>query len=198
MVTQRVSFRIETVIHITLPHDAAKLLGIEYLHTVGIGLCRYAGIEVHLHLSVLTVFGGNDNNTVSSPATINGGRGCILEDLDGLDVVTVELMHTRLRGNTVNDEQRVVGTIIERADTADTDRCCSGRRNIGRNVHTGDASLKRFHRVVLILLGQVFRVDGRDGAGKVGLALNRITGHDYLVQQLGVLVHDNCHLSLGR
>ena len=107
-------------------------------------------------------------------------------------------MHTRLRGNTVNDEQRVVGTFIERADTADTDRRCTGRRAIGRNVHTGDASLKRFHRVVFILLGQVFRVDGRDGTGKVGLALNRITGHDYLVQQLGVLVQDHSHLSLGR
>ena len=198
LVSQGVPVGIEAIVHITLPHNLPKFLGIEYLHTVGIGLCSYTGVKVYFHFSILAVFGGNDNNAVSSPATINGGRGCILEDLDGLDVVTVELVHTRLRGNTVNDEQRVVGALVEGADTADTDRRCTGRRAVGRDVHTGNASLERFHRVVFILLGQVFRVDGRDGAGKVGLALDRITGHDYLVQQLGVLVQDNCHLSLGR
>ena len=105
-------------------------------------------------------------------------------------------MHTGLGGHAVNDVQGII--VVEGANTADADRGGAGRGTVGTDVHTGNASLQGFHRVVLILLGQVCGIYRRDGTGEVGLSLDRVAGDHHLVQQLGVFVHDNGHLGLGR
>ena len=104
-------------------------------------------------------------------------------------------MHAGLGWYTVDDVQRVV--VVQGADTADADRRCTGRRTVGRDVHARDTSLEGFHGVVLVLLGQVFRIHGGDGAGEVGLALDGVTGDYHFIQKLSVFMHHYRHLCLG-
>ena len=74
---------------------------------------------------------------------------------------------------------------------------CTGRGTVGRDVHARDTSLEGFHGVVLVLLGQVFRIHGGDGAGEVGLALDGVTGDYHFIQKLSVFMHHYRHLCLG-
>ena len=196
LVAQGIHIGIEAVVHIALPHHLAKFLGIEDLHAVHVGLGGHGGVEVHFYLAFLAGLGGDDDDAVGGAAAVDGSGSSVLEHLDGLDVVTVELVHTGLGGHTVNDVQRVF--VVEGADTADADRSGAGRGTVGTDVHAGNASLQSFHRVVLILFGHVCCVYRRDGTGEVGLSLDRVAGYHHLVQQLGVFVHDNGHLGLGR
>ena len=122
LVAQGVHIGIQAVVHIALPHHLAEFLGIEDLHTVHVGLGGHGGVKVNLYLAVLAGLGGDDDDAVGGAATVDGSGSSVLEHLDGLDVVTVELVHTGLGGHTVNDVQGII--VVEGADTTDTD-CCS-------------------------------------------------------------------------
>ena len=194
-ITQGVHVGVQAVIHIALPHHTAEFLGVEHLHAVHVGLCSDAGVEVHFYLAVLAPLGGDDDHTVGGAATVNGSGGGVFQHLDALNIVTVEFMHAGLGWYTVDDVQRVV--VVQGADTTDAHGGCTGRGTVGRDVHARDTSLEGFHGVVLVLLGQVFRIHGGDGAGEVGLALNGITGDHHFIQKLGVFIHHHRHLRLG-
>ena len=118
-ISQTVGIGVKAVVHITLPHHLTELLGIEYFHLVGVGLNGQTGIEVDSYLALLASFGGNDNHTISSTRTIDTSRCGILQYLDALDIVSIELVHTCLRGYTVDDVERVV--VVQRTDTTNAD-----------------------------------------------------------------------------
>ena len=118
-ITQTVGIRIKAIVHITLPHHLAELLGIEHFHLVGVGLNCQTGIEVDSHLALLASLGSDDDHTIGSTASVNTGRCGILQHLDALDVVTVQFVHTGLCGHTVDDVERVV--VVQRTDTTNAD-----------------------------------------------------------------------------
>ena len=181
VISQAVTVGVQAVVHVCTPQYLAVLLGIEHFHLVGVGLYRYAGIEVNLDLAFLAFLGGDNNHTVGSTRTVDRGRGGILQYLDALDVVTVQLMHTGLCGNTIDDVQRVV--VVQRADTTYTHRCRTRGRTVGKDVHAGHATLHGLHRVVFVLLGKLADTHYRNGTSQVGLTLGGITCYHHLVQR---------------
>ena len=48
---------------------------------------RQIAIEVDSCLTSLTTLGGDDDNTISTLSTIDGGRGSVLQDVHRFDVV---------------------------------------------------------------------------------------------------------------
>ena len=94
-------------------------------------------------------------------------------------------MHTRFSRHTINNIKRVV--VVQCTDTANTNRCRTTRVTIRRNIHTRHTTLQRLHRVVLILLGKLIYTHDRNGSRQISLTLSRITGHDHLLQLLGIL-----------
>ena len=187
---------VQAVVHIALPHHLAEFLGIEHLHPVHVGLGGHAGVEIDSHFPLLAAFGRNDDDAVGRTASVDGGRGGVFQDLDGLDVVSVEFMHAGLGRDAVDDVERIV--VVQGTDTAYADRSTAGRRTVRRDVHARNAALQRLDGVVLVLLGEIVGVDGGDGAGEVGLTLDRVAGDNHLVQKLGVLLHDHRHIFSGR
>ena len=194
-IAQCIHVGVQAIVHIALPHDASEFLGIQHLHAVYIGLGGHAGVKVHFYLTILAALGGDDDNTVGGAATVNGSGSGVFQDLDGLDVVTVEFMHAGLGGDTVDDVQRVV--VVEGSHTTDPDGGSAGRATVRTDIHSGNTALQGFDGVVLVLFGQIVGVHRGDGTGEIGLALDRITGYHHFIQQLGVFVHDHGHLRLG-
>ena len=46
----------------------------------------HIGIVVHSHLTSLTTLGGDEHDTIGTTATVDGGRGSVLQHVDALDV----------------------------------------------------------------------------------------------------------------
>ena len=129
VISQAVTVRIQAVVHVCTPQHLSVLLGIEHFHLVGVGLYGNAGVEVNLNLAFLTLLGGDDDHTVGSTRTVDTGRGGILQHLDALDVVTIQFVHARLRGHTVDDVQRVV--VVQRTHTTDANLGSTRGRTVG-------------------------------------------------------------------
>ena len=117
-VAQTIHIGIQTVVDVSLPHDLSELLGVEHLHLVRIRLYGHRTVEVHMYLTFLTSLGGDDDHTVGSTATVDRGRGSILQHLDTLDIITVELVHARLGRHTIYNIKRIV--VVQGTDTTDT------------------------------------------------------------------------------
>ena len=155
------------------------------MHAVDIGLNSHAGIQVHADLALRAFLGRDDNHTVRRTASVDRSGSGVFQHLNTLDVVGVQLMHTRGRRHTVDDVERG-GRGVERTHTTDLHTCRTGRITVGGDVQTRHFALQRLHRVVLLLLLKVFGGDGTDCTRQIRLALRRVTGHDYLFQHLAV------------
>ena len=90
----------------------------------------YAGLRV-----IVTAFGFNDHNAVSTAGTIDCSCGCVLQDRERFDVLGGDVVEVRSRDfNVVEKNQRGL-TATESADTADeelggaTGLTATGRRN---------------------------------------------------------------------
>ena len=94
------------VVQVVLPHIAADI--------VGCGDIEFLGNHVECHVAVVTdvgalglaaTLGGDDDHTVGSLRTVDGGSGCVAEHVDALDVIGSHHrdVHT---GDTVDDVVR--------------------------------------------------------------------------------------------
>ena len=149
----------------------------------------------HFHLRTgFTFLGRNEDDTVRSTGTVDSGSGRILEDGEGLDIVRV---HQRERvGDTLNtivihsksidDDQRVVGS-VQRRTTTNTDRSTTTRSTtIGRNVHTGDLTLDHVLCVGLQTFVHVIGFDSGNRTGSIVFLNDTITHNDYFVQDRSI------------
>ena len=191
VVTQIVVVRIYTIVHRGLPEGTPPLAGVHRLNLVRIKRGSHTGIEVYLHFTLLTFLRGNDNHTIGSTRTVDTGRGGILQHLNRLDIIAIQLMHTSLRGYTVNDVQRVV--VVQRSDTTNANGGSTRRITIGRDVHTRHTTLHGLDGVVLVLLSQIRGTHRRDGTRQVGLALAGITCYHHFLYHQCVILHHYLH-----
>ena len=81
-------------IFIIIKHLFVLIIGIsecvEHIHTFRyLRECK-VGTEFHLFISLLTSFGGYDNNPVRPTGTIYGSRGSIFQDINTLNVVRID------------------------------------------------------------------------------------------------------------
>ena len=96
--------------------ELSEGIGIEHVDLLGYGLHRTCHVDVYARLrTCLTLLGGNQNHTVRSTATIDGGCRSILQDGEALDVVRVNGVQNVTTADacstdrqTVDNDQRVV------------------------------------------------------------------------------------------
>ena len=99
--------------------EPCPLLCVHKVEPLDLVLHTALDIVLHSRLTCLSFLGGDKDHTVSSAATVNCSRRCILEDLEGLDVIRIDGGCTGR--NSVDDVQRIIAT-LDGVDTTDSDR----------------------------------------------------------------------------
>ena len=144
----------------------------------------------------------DDDHTVRSAATVNGSSRSVLQHGERLDVVRVDqrkrvrgtLQTVVVHGQTVDDNQRVVGCVERRAAT-DAD-CGTATRltAVVDDVHTGHLALQGIlcarNQTVVHLVG----LDGRDRTGQVVLLGASVTDDHHVLQRLSVVLQRHCYI----
>src|SRR5690606_7609602 len=123
-----------------LPEGTAILLCIEHLHALVKVRAGYISIHVELWGARFTFLGGNDDHAVGCTRSINARRGSIFEDLNALDVVGVQFMHTALRWHAIDDIQRIL-IAVDRADATHAYRSGTARTAIRCDRHPSHTPL---------------------------------------------------------
>ena len=92
------------ILHIVIKHCLTRvlcsrvLITLSHLRTIGevklLGKVFNTEVAVvaHRRLTVLTVLGGNQNNTIGTVRTVDSGSRGILQDFHGLDIVGVDIV----------------------------------------------------------------------------------------------------------
>ena len=171
---------------LVLPVD--ELLGVEDFGAVGEG--RNGVLVVVEHPSVLALgagLGGDEDDSVACLGAVDGGGGCVLEDLHGLDHFRVEVLDV-VNLEAVYDEEGSEAGAGVGGDTADADMgAFTGGAGVGVDLDAGRLSLEGRSGVGDRAVGEVLRADRCDRAGEVGLALHAVSDHDGLFYEFIVL-----------
>ena len=176
------------------------LVGNHLRHAGPVGQA-HAGVHAHDRGLGGTLLGGDDDHTVCSTGTVDGGGGSILQHVNGLDVGGVDRVDRTVGQHTIDNEQRLVHALCAgahattgRDSVLTTDRHRSGvvtGRSRSRSViQTGHLAgqggegvrvRQRSH------VGVVAIVYAGDGTGNVALAGGTITNDNYVVKEQVVL-----------
>ena len=125
--------------------------------------------------------GRDDDDTVRRTRSVDGGRRGILQHLDRGDVLRIDQLQSVLHDEVVDDNQRRAAR-IEGAAAAHTD--------LGSHTHLGGGVLDRHTRQTSLQDGRdvrrgdvddILRIEFRDGAGQVRLALYAVADHHQLL-----------------
>ena len=139
-------------------------------------------------------FLGRDvNHAVGGTRTVDGGRRSVLHHRHILDIVRVEGREdSHVHRRTVEDEQRGVGG-IDRVDAAQTHRYRGARlTGTGIDLEAGHLALKGVTGTGGRDLGEGIGFDQRRGTDHgADLLGGTITHHDGLLQEFGVVAHDD-------
>ena len=141
------------------------------------------GLEGDLRLGLGTALGGDEDDTIGTTHTVEGRRGCILEDGEGGDVLGVDKVHVAF--HAVDEHQRLaVGA--EGVHTADPEVGACARLtgllhddDTGQFTGQGGGELADGHL-------ELFHVDRGDGTDDGGFALGTVGDHDDLLQHVGL------------
>ncbi len=177
------------------PVGHAPLVGVEHLVTFGDGLGRRGVVDVDGQAVALALLGGDDDHTVGSAATVDRGRGGILEHLHGLDVRGVDAVDV-VGGDSVYDVEGVVGGVGGR-HASHTDGACAAGGSVGHHIHAGELAGHRVHDVSGVLAQGLLHVHHGHGAGEVGLALGGVADNDDFVERCRVFLECDGHRGLG-
>ena len=158
-------------------------------------LSALIGLEGVGGLFGVTGLGGDHNDTIRSPGSIDGGGGRILQDFNGLDVTGVDVGKAVGLRETVHDDQRRAacrnGTGASHADGR-------GHTHLGGDVvdiEAGNTSLQGVGDIGDRKVNQGLTTDLGDRTGEVGLCLGAVTDHHGIVQQRGVHFHHDVDLA---
>ena len=142
LLASSLSLSLVGVLYVVVVHGLTRVLGhvvlialgnlrtIAVVELLGEVLETYVGIVAHGWLTVLTVLGGDQDNTVGTVRTVDSGSRGVLQDFHRLDIVGVDIVQrtTALRdGDTVNDDVRTSSGIDR---VASTNQCS---RSVTRN-----------------------------------------------------------------
>ena len=180
---------------------AAVQAGLTQVVAVLVGIHQLVGVAGNLvdtevalvvelqRLVLLTVLRGDDDHTVSSTRTVDGTCRCVLQHLDGLDVVRREVADGSTHGHTVDDVQR--GCAAERTDTTDAHRRVGTGLTVRGDLYTGHLTLEHRRDVGVGDLLHFLGIHDGDRTCQVGLLLSTVTHDDHLIQRHGVAFHLN-------
>ena len=179
--------------------------------TVGAGLSKVVAVLVGIHqvvgaagnlvdtevalvvelqrLVLLTILRGDDDHTVCSTRTVDSTCRCVLQHLNGLDVVRREVADGSTHGHAVNDVQR--GCATKRTNTTDAHRRVGTGLTVRGDLHTSNLTLEHRRDVRVRNLLHFLGIHNRNGTSQVGLLLSTVTHNDHLIQCHGVAFHLN-------
>ena len=130
--------------------------------------------------------GGDENHTVSTAGTVDGGRCGILQDGHGLDVLGRQAAEFTA-GNAVDHHQRSVAGV--QGSGATDLKVRAGVRVgtlAGNDVETGHFTREHGHGVVGGAPEEIFAVDLYDGGRQFLLGQGAVANHDYVIQKFAV------------
>ena len=165
-------------VEVELVKDGHVLLSIEKLRTLVGVRPTYSTIIGDFNFTSLTLSGCNEDHTVCSTGTIDGGRCSILQHVDALDISGVNVIKATTC-DTVDYIKRC--RVTDGTDTTDVNLVTLTRlcRTLG-DLYTRSAWLHSFECVGGVQLGDVLT-----------LYLNRSTGHEFLFHRT---ITDNNHV----
>ena len=153
------------------------------------------GIVADLGLAFLTALGGDEDYTISTTRTVDGGGGCILQDGDVLNVVGRDVADT-VNGEAIDDVERVVrlgdGATSTHADL----HLCIGRTLSGGDLHTRHLTREGLGSVCHGHCLQHIAVDGSYGTRKVFFLHRAVTDDHHVVQTCGLVVEHYIYIAL--
>ena len=153
----------------------------------------YAEVTAVVNLQRLiltTMLGGDDDHTITSTRTVDGTGSGILQNLDGLNIISGEVTDRSTHWHSIDNIKRC-GT-SKSTDTTNTHRWIGTRLTIGRDLYTRNLTLKHGGDIGVGYLLQLVGIDNGNRAGQVGLLLSTITDNDNLIQNTVI----SCHLNL--
>ena len=106
-------------VHVSLVGGIHIGIGVGQLRDLGEPGHAFVVVEREFRLTHLTGLGRDDNNTVSTTHTVDGGGRCILEDRETFDILGVDVVEAALY--TVDQHQRTGMLVRESRDTANPD-----------------------------------------------------------------------------
>ena len=179
-------FAAEAVLHVLTELVAAK--NVKFLRH---GSDADATVVGDLRAAVLATFlGGDDDDTVGGTRTVDGSGGGILQHGEAGDVFRIDhcqgvgkTLHAFVvHGETVDDDERVVGG-VERRTTADADGSVGTRRTTrGGDIDTGNLTNEHVLRIGRDALGHFVGFDGGHRTGGVCLLHFGVADHHRLVE----------------
>ena len=159
-------------------------------HIVGLEDVVECSITIIGHVGSLftTVFGGDDDHTISSLRTIDGCCSSITEHIDAFDIVGRNHRNVDA-GNAVNNIVRLhSGTRTQRRSTTQRDGGSAVRVGCRRNNQSGNLTLQHLTGIGEDTLVQVFGLHGGNGRCDVLTLHGTITNDNNLIQELVVFL----------
>ena len=186
-------------------HVVAILVARHHVECRAVLFQTVAGVVAHLHVVAGALLGGDDNHTVRSARTVDGGGRSILQYRIGVDVVGVDRCQrvghagTTLgrNGYPVDYDQGVV-LGLQRSGATNTNGCTTG------GVARSGSNQQARHLALQHLVGRsdgttvdVLGLDGGNRTGEVGLFHRTVTDYNHLVKQLFILLQNKFHQLAG-
>ena len=165
----------------------AIFVGIHQLILLAQGGNAEVGVQRYAGTSLRTALGGDEDDTIGSARTINGGRRSILQHFHRLDIVGIQSTQAAGRYHAVNDVQRVAA-LVDGSGAAYTHlHPRAGQSARCRYLHTCGTSLQDVLHTAHGLILELAGIDTGDGSRKVALLHRSVTDDHYFLQQLVVL-----------
>ena len=153
-------------------------------------------IVLHGRSAFLGSLGGDQDDTIGTTGTIDGGRGSILQYIDALDVVGRDVVNTR-HLYAIHHIQRLIALGDGSASTDTDGHGGTGTTVLRDDIHTGQLSLQGFCDVADGIGSEFVTGDGSHSTCQV-LTLHRtITDHHHVFQRGVVLFEGDVQLRLA-
>ena len=183
-------------IDVLLVHDGHVLLGIEHIDLVDGVLPTAIAVEADRGTAVLATLGGDEHNAVGRLSTVDGCRGCVLQNIDALDISRVE--RSDVAAHTIYNIKRRGGT--GGADTTDVDfQSLTRLSRLRDDGHTRGLTLQGLQRIGGVELGHIVALDLKGSAGDELFLLYTVADDHDIVERVGLFGKLNgevvaCHL----
>ena len=191
------------VICTKLVDDIHKFITTQHIYHLRTGLQTVGGIEVHLYSTLLSLLGGNDNDTVRCTGTIDGCRRSILQYSHALDIRRVDHAEevaavtrdtTLLQWHAIEHDKRVVAG-VQRCTTTHTDgTTCWGRTTVGHDLYTRNLTIDQLLRRRNETLVEVLSLHRSHGTRQVALARSTITDDHDIGKRLAIRFEIHLHI----
>ena len=144
------------------------LVGIKHIHALRHGLGLQIAIVAHHGLATFGILGGDEDYTIGTLRTVDGGRGSVFQHGDVLDVVRGKVAE-RTALETVDNDERGVVTSDGATTTHADEHFGVGRTVGGGHLHTRELTSECFRDVGGRNGGQFVTTHGGYRTGKVFL-----------------------------